>query len=105
MTKTQYLFTYGTLRDDEVQQAVFGRKLSGRRDILFGFKLSAKKLLGQYPVICKTENPDNTVVGQVFNVSNLDLHKADFYETEAYKRIVVQLHSGTEAWVYVENSE
>lgn len=105
MTKTQYLFSYGTLHEDRVQQAVFGRKLNGRRDILIGFKLSEEKLLGKYPVIYQTGNTDNSVVGQVFNVSNLDLHKADAYETKAYKRVVVNLHSGIDAWVYVENSD
>ena len=34
-----YLFAYGTLRQPEVQLAVFGRKLDGQADTLSGYKL------------------------------------------------------------------
>lgn len=104
MTKTQYIFSYGTLHDEKVQRAIFGRKLTGKSDTLRGFSLSEAKIMGQYPVIFRTGNPADSVAGKIYNISNLELHKTDAYETNAYKRISVELLSGIEAWAYVENS-
>lgn len=105
MTKTQYIFTYGTLQEENVQQALFGRKLKGKRDVLIGFKLSEEKLMGQYPVIKNTGSMDHSVVGQVYNITNLELFKTDAYETQAYKRVQVKLISGKYAWTYIENTD
>ncbi len=104
MTKTQYLFTYGTLQEEDVQRALFTRKLKGNRDVLIGFQLSEEKLMGKYPVIMQTGNEKDSVTGKVYNISNLELYKADAYETQAYKRIMVKLISGLTAWTYIENS-
>jgi hypothetical protein len=35
-----WLFAYGTLRQREVQLAIFGRRLAGRADVLPGYALS-----------------------------------------------------------------
>lgn len=105
MTKTQYLFTYGTLQEESVQKALFGRKLKGKRDLLIGFKFSEEKLMGQYPVIMNTGSMEHSVVGQLYNITNLELFKIDAYETQAYKRILVKLISGKYAWTYIENSD
>ena len=104
MNKTQYLFTYGTLQKEEVQRALFNRKLKGNRDALMGYLLSEEKLMGQYPVILQTGKKKDSVTGKVYNITNLELYKADAYETQAYKRIMVQLVSGKIAWTYIENS-
>jgi hypothetical protein len=45
-TKT-YLFSYGTLQDDKVQAALYGRKLTGFKDILQGYLLSVEKIAHQ----------------------------------------------------------
>ena len=34
------LFSYGTLQEDSVQLAIFGRRLEGQRDALVGFECS-----------------------------------------------------------------
>jgi len=104
LIQTQYLFTYGTLQEELVQQEIFGRKLRGKRDVLLGYKLSEKKLMGQYPVIESTGDANDRIAGQIYKVTNLDLFKADAYETQAYKRITVTLASGKQAWTYIENS-
>lgn len=102
--KTQYLFTYGTLRNEEIQQNIFGRKTKGRIDWLIAYRISEKKLLQRYPVIERTGLEKDRVKGVVYEVSHLELHKADEYETDAYKRIEVVLKSKVKAWVYVENT-
>jgi len=37
----------------------------------------------------------------VFQITETDLAAADAYEGDLYRRIIVRLASGTEAWVYV----
>ena len=48
-------------------------------------------------IICALDE----VNGIVFDISPEELQQADEYEVEDYKRISVQLRSGTHAWVYV----
>ncbi|MGX1931339.1 gamma-glutamylcyclotransferase family protein [Flagellimonas sp. 2504JD4-2] len=101
----EYLFTYGTLQDIQVQQYIFQRKLKGQPDSLRGFKRMDNAVYGRYPLVVRTNNPQNTVEGQVYEVSMEELSKADIYETSAYSRIKLTLESGIEAWVYLENSD
>ena len=37
-TRTEFLFSYGTLQLEAVQMANFGRLLTGQRDVLEGFR-------------------------------------------------------------------
>jgi len=98
---TEYLFTYGTLQDETIQSVIFSRKLSGSQDSLLGYKISDEKVAEAYPVIFNTGNPADTVMGNVYLVTNTELLKADAYEGVAYKRIKVTLESGKKAWVYL----
>jgi gamma-glutamylcyclotransferase (GGCT)/AIG2-like uncharacterized protein YtfP len=104
------LFAYGTLLDEHVQRAVFGRHLEGRPDVLAGFVgavaefRAADGSLARYPNIVQTSRPADTVPGRVFELSDDDLRAADGYETSAYERQRVTLASGTTAWVYVSGS-
>ncbi|WP_055395020.1 gamma-glutamylcyclotransferase family protein [Flagellimonas eckloniae] len=100
----EYLFTYGTLQDLYVQQSIFGRILDGKIDFLSGFKRLDNAVYEKYPLVVQTQDPEHMVQGKVFEVTTLDLQKADAYETDAYRRKKVKLESGIEAWLYIENS-
>ncbi|WP_421810632.1 gamma-glutamylcyclotransferase family protein [Flagellimonas sp.] len=100
-----YLFTYGTLQDLQVQQYVFGRILDGQPDFLLGFKKMENAVYGRYPLVIQTGKIEDKVEGKVYEVSEIDLKKADIYETSAYSRKIFPLESGLQAWVYVENSK
>jgi gamma-glutamylcyclotransferase (GGCT)/AIG2-like uncharacterized protein YtfP len=100
-----YLFTYGTLLDLQVQEYVFGRTIDGQPDHLLGFKKLENAVYERYPLVVQTQNPQDKVKGNVYEVSEIDLKKADIYETHAYKRQKFLLESGKKAWVYVENSK
>lgn len=102
---TEQLFTYGTLQNEEVQQAVFRRKLYGDFDALPGYQLSTELVAGRYPLIERGPDDLTKVRGMVFEVSGEELHMADAYEGGAYKRIKVTLDSGKPAWVFVRNSD
>lgn len=108
---TEKLFSYGTLQYENVQFANFGRILQGSPDQLPAFKLSMLEITdpaviaisgeGFHPVITYTGNLEEQVNGIVFEISPIELERADIYEVSEYKRINVELASGISAWVYV----
>ncbi len=105
------LFSYGTLRRAEVQLASFGRRLEGQGDTLLGFATEwvsitdpgvvAASGAARHPIVRHTGCADDAVEGSRFAIGPRDLAAADRYEVDDYRRIVVTLGSGTEAWVYV----
>ncbi|RIV48536.1 gamma-glutamylcyclotransferase [Flagellimonas taeanensis] len=101
----EYLFTYGTLQEKQVQQDVFGHLVEGHPDALLGFKKMENAVYGQYPLVMRTADAKDKVKGTVYKVTITDLEKADVYESNAYKRVKFPLESGLEAWVYIENSQ
>jgi gamma-glutamylcyclotransferase (GGCT)/AIG2-like uncharacterized protein YtfP len=109
------LFSYGTLQLPEVQQATFGRLLTGRPDVLIGYRLAplvitdpsvvATSGLEVHTIACPTGDATDRVPGVVFEVSPAELDEADGYETDAYARVEVALESGDTAFVYVGPQE
>jgi gamma-glutamylcyclotransferase (GGCT)/AIG2-like uncharacterized protein YtfP len=104
------LFSYGTLRKENVQMASFGRLLHGTPDALTGYvcvqietkdadvvTVSGEKF---HPMIIETGNPADVVRGTLFLISDVELAAADAYEASDYKRVQVTLQSGRCAWVY-----
>jgi gamma-glutamylcyclotransferase (GGCT)/AIG2-like uncharacterized protein YtfP len=108
---TELLFSYGTLRQREVQLSTFGRELEGRPDAIVGFELHyititdpdviATSGSDRHPILRPTDRDDAAVAGMVFPISDAELLAADDYEVDAYRRISVPLRSGERAWVYV----
>lgn len=106
------LFSYGTLRYENVQITTFGRKLVGQSDILPGYFLLKVKITDPeviaksgediHSIIQFSGNPKDQIPGTVFKISKEELLQADKYEVADYKRIQVQLLSGVFAWVYVD---
>jgi gamma-glutamylcyclotransferase (GGCT)/AIG2-like uncharacterized protein YtfP len=113
--RTELLFSYGTLRQPEVQRTTFGHELDGRPDAIVGFDLDyvtitdphviATSGSDQHPILRPTDRPDAAVKGTVFAVSEADLAAADEYEVDDYVRVAVALRSGRTAWVYVFASQ
>lgn len=110
-THTENLFSYGTLRYENVQLSTFGRALKGQEDTLPGYYLKKVKITDPeviaksgeevHSIIHFSGNPQDQIPGTVFKISMDELEKADEYEVADYKRIQVKLLSGTLAWVYV----
>jgi gamma-glutamylcyclotransferase (GGCT)/AIG2-like uncharacterized protein YtfP len=102
---TERLFAYGTLRETDVQQYVFGRILDGIADSLQGYVLSQRKMYGRYLVLEPGNLHEDEMEGVAYALSTSELLKADIYEGPAYKRIRLQLKSGCLAWVYVAKED
>ena len=108
---TELLFSYGTLQQEGVQVAQFGRRLSGRRDALVGWKQAmveitdpgvlAKSGKRFHPIVLPGRK-DDQVPGMVFEITAEELAAADSYEISDYRRIAAPLASGKTAWVYVK---
>ena len=106
------LFSYGTLQQDNVQQATFGRLLKGSVDALVGYAqlmvtiedadVVARSGKTHHPIVAFTGEGEDRVAGTVFEISDAELAAADAYEVDAYKRILAPLASGLNAWVYVD---
>jgi hypothetical protein len=77
---TELLFSYGTLRQREVQLSTFGRVLDGHPDAIVGFDLDYVMITD--PHVIATSGSDTT------NARPRD-------------RISVPVRSGDHAWVYV----
>lgn len=99
------LFTYGTLQHDDIQENLFGRILHGTPEILVGYALKEIQIeeefgLVEYDILVETGNPEDTINGIVYLITQKELHQADLYEGLHYKRIEVHLQSNQKAWAY-----
>jgi gamma-glutamylcyclotransferase (GGCT)/AIG2-like uncharacterized protein YtfP len=93
------LFSYGTLQQEDVQLATFGRRLQGESDELPGFE---RTRAGEYENARFTGRREDRVTGMAFEITEGELANADAYEEPAvYKRIQATLASGRSAWLYV----
>lgn len=106
------LFSYGSLQQEEVQLATFGRKLAGEFDLLTGYEPAlvritdpavAERLKKTHHDNIKSTGDDwSNVQGMAFEMTEDELTKADGYEAQYnYTRIQVTLNSGNTAFVYV----
>lgn len=107
-----YLFSYGTLQLEQVQLETFGRLLKGDPDKLSGYKTRWLKILDeevvrrsgetQHPMLKFTGMGTDLIEGTVFEITEVELSKADQYEVDDYRRIEVTMVSGKKAFVYIE---
>jgi gamma-glutamylcyclotransferase (GGCT)/AIG2-like uncharacterized protein YtfP len=110
-SKTLPLFSYGTLRQANVQSATFGRLLEGRPDALAGYACAPMTITDPHVIAASgaavhtiarpTGDPADRIEGIVFQVTAAELEAADRYESGPIRRIAVELVSGDEAFVYV----
>ena len=107
----EQVFSYGTLQNEDVQIANFGRRLAGEPDSLPGYR-QTKVAIRNLGVLTSSDekyhlnveftgDDSDSVAGTRFEVTREELEQADVYEDTAdYKRLSVQLKSGKQAWVY-----
>jgi hypothetical protein len=105
------LFSYGTLQQDDVQAATFGRRLRGDADALVGFAPGVVPIADPAVATAAGRTHHANAVrtggaerlpGTALEVTDADLEAADGYERPAeYVRIETTLASGRKAWVYV----
>jgi Gamma-glutamyl cyclotransferase, AIG2-like len=111
----EYLFSYGTLQDEAVQLATFGRRLFGEPEALEGFRIDrlmiedeeviAASGLRYHLIISASGRAEDAVTGTGFIVTHAELLQADAYEVDDYQRVRVGLKSGRQAWAYIRKDD
>lgn len=111
MTAEVWLFSYGTLQQEDVQLTILGRRLAGRSDALAGYATSTVEITdpvviatsgkSRHSIVRPTGRAGDEVAGTVFRITQAELAATDAYEVADYRRIAVRLKSGLEAFVYV----
>lgn len=107
---THRVFSYGTLRQPNVQTALFGRPVVTVADTLPGYRID--RLTITDPGVIATSGSDrhpilrpgsaaDVVDGAYLELDDHELARADAYEVDDYVRTPVTLGSGTRAWVYL----
>jgi hypothetical protein len=110
--RTERLFSYGTLQQENVQRETFGRLLEGQADALVGFREDLVEITDPdvlatsgkrfHPIVSRSGDDADRVTGTVFLVTPGELVAADAYEVSDYERVSAPLVSGLTAWVYVK---
>lgn len=106
------LFSYGTLQDERVQLALFGRALVGRNDQLLGYEQTLARVADPefartsgkalHAILRPAHRDTARVEGTALEVTDAELRRADSYEPVEYKRVLASLASGGQAWVYID---
>ena len=104
------IFSYGSLRREDVQLETFGRRLVGEPDSLPGWGATAVEVEdpgvrarfgATHDNATFTGRPESHIDGVVFEISEEELARVDRYEVPfAYVRVAATLASGRVAWVY-----
>ncbi len=100
--KKQWLFSYGTLQDPEMQRILFGFCCPYKKAELKGWSLYAS---GEDGYLFIKPDPAGTVSGRIIELDRRALHEADRWEETPYykrERADVSLEDGSmrEVWVY-----
>ena len=109
------LFSYGTLQQPSVQMSTFGRHLHGEADELIGFEQGVFTVVdpafvatsgkADHSIVRFNGQPESRVGGTVFEVTDAELAHSDDYEPAGYVRVLANLASGRQAWVYADAHE
>ncbi|UJH68682.1 gamma-glutamylcyclotransferase family protein [Allomuricauda sp. SCSIO 65647] len=101
MMTTQRYFCYCDMQTSERQLEILGRKITGKKDILSGFKMIGVEGFEE-PFATRSAKPHDQVGGTLYNISFVDLFHLDEYEKQFNTtRIKAKLKSGLMAWVYI----
>lgn len=108
--RSERLFSYGSLRQPEVQLGNFGRLLEGEADAASGWRVeevhiddpAVVALSGsdRHKIMVPTGDPADCVEGFVFALTPDELAAADAYEVADYARVEIDLRSGGRCWAY-----
>lgn len=107
---THRVFSYGTLRQPDVQKSLYGRVVEMVPDTLPGYRIDwltitdpgviATSGSSCHPIL-RRGDPSDSVAGAYLELTEVELRATDGYEVDDYRRHEVTLASGVAAWVYL----
>jgi hypothetical protein len=108
------VFSYGTLRQPEVQRALYGREVPTIADALPGYRVDwllitdagviATSGSDRHPILHRGA-PDDRVDGAYLELTDDELAATDAYEVDDYARRRVSLASGVDAFAYLATGD
>lgn len=108
------IFSYGTLRQSNVQLALYGREVQTVPDSLPGWRLEWIQITDPavieasgsetHPILRKGK-PTDGVSGAYLELNDTELAATDKYEVSDYVRREVKLQSGVTAFAYVSGDQ
>jgi gamma-glutamylcyclotransferase (GGCT)/AIG2-like uncharacterized protein YtfP len=108
------IFSYGTLRQANVQLALYGREVQTVPDSLPGWRLEWIQITDPevivasgsetHPILRKGK-PTDSVSGAYLELNDNELAATDKYEVSDYVRREVKLRSGVTAFAYVSGDQ
>jgi hypothetical protein len=108
--RTHRVFSYGTLRQPEVQRSLYGGAVPTVGDRLPGYRIDWLQITDpgviatsgsdRHPILRRGAASD-AVEGAYLELSDDDLAATDAYEVDDYSRHEVTLASGVTAWAYL----
>ncbi|GAA1967247.1 gamma-glutamylcyclotransferase family protein [Agromyces allii] len=111
---THRVFSYGTLRQADVQSALYGRAVPTVADTLPGFRLDWVEITDaaviatsgsdRHPIL-RPGAAHDAVEGASLELTDDELAATDAYEVDDYVRTPVVLASGLDAWAYLAADE
>jgi gamma-glutamylcyclotransferase (GGCT)/AIG2-like uncharacterized protein YtfP len=111
---THRVFSYGTLRQPDVQRALYGRNVPTIADALPGYRVDWLVITdpdvirtsgsSRHPIL-RADAREVHVDGAYLELSDDELAATDAYEVNEYVRRVVVLASGVEAFVYLADDD
>lgn len=96
----EYLFSYGTLREPNVQIELFGRELTAFDDVMTGYRAVPISLWNETHHLA-VEDESGRIPGVVLALSEAELAVCDSYEPNEYRRVRAEMLSAKQAWAYV----
>lgn len=106
-----YLFSYGTLQKEKVQQETFGRKLEGINDEIENYSLEKLEIKDKevlessqqqyHPIAIPSKLKTDSIKGVIFELTEDELMQSDRYEVSDYKRVWEVFKSGRKSWIYI----
>lgn len=108
--RSHFLFSFGTLLDEQVQQALFGEVVPSSPAALVGYTTRSLPITDESVIATSGLDVHLTlerklgavVEGAVLRLTDQDLAAADAYEVDDYARRRVLLSSGETAWAYLD---
>ena len=96
----EYLFSYGTLQNSDVQIELFGCEVNFAMDVMTGYEVRTITL-GNGTHKLAVEHAGGQISGILLELTAEQIAICDEYEPEEYERVSVGLLSGKTAWAYV----
>ena len=109
------VFSFGTLRQAHVQEALFGRRVTSEPARIVGYRVARVRITDPgsieasgsdvHPALVVDDEESASVEGELLDLTDSELAAVDRYEQVSFQPIKVRTERGREAVAYVPRPE